>query len=61
MTTTLMHDALVEKEEIIPIVSVVIHTYNQENYISKCIESVVSQDYFSKIKITFFDISFFSK
>ena len=55
MTTTLMHDALVEKEEIIPIVSVVIHTYNQENYISKCIESVVSQDYFSKIKIIVID------
>jgi len=55
MTTSLRYDALVEKGEIIPTVSVVIHTYNQENYIGECIESVISQDYFSNIKIIIID------
>lgn len=50
-----MYNAVVETEEIIPTVSVVIHTYNHENYISKCIEGVISQDYFSKIKIIVID------
>lgn len=55
MTTSLRYDALVQKEEIIPTVSVVIHTYNQENYIGECIESVISQDYFPNIKIIVID------
>jgi glycosyltransferase involved in cell wall biosynthesis len=43
------------KEEVFPAVTVVVHTYNQEKFISQCLESILDQDSFSKIAILIID------
>jgi glycosyltransferase involved in cell wall biosynthesis len=43
------------KEEIFPIVTVVVHTYNQDKFISQCLESILEQDSFSKMAILVID------
>jgi len=51
----LLYNTKVEQLKEIPDVTVVVHTYNQETYISQCIDSILMQKSISRIKILIID------
>ena len=51
----LMYIVGVSTDFALPTVTVVIHTYNQQNYVARCLQGVVEQDFFESMKILVID------